>query len=347
MADGNERFGYDDASRAEREIGLKLGDHGLDKANIKQMVILGSGLGDFAKDYLDTEKACKPSGPIKVPFSYVYDKLNGGGIDRLGEAVPGHERALIIGPLKGSTDGSLVMAQAGREHPYEGVSTRRATFWLRVAQLMGVKDLIGSNAAGILTPQTLEEYSIMLVHSDRDYGNDNPLIGQNDERFGPRFPHRADSYPVEIREIVKRLAGEMGIDLKEGTYFRLLGPNYESTEDVYDLRGDLRRRWEEGRAESDPRFMGEPVGVVGMSSTYENMVAQHASQADKAKGYPAFENRAYFSAVINYAALLGLSGLITNRVLDHAHVEDAAKKVTENMSRLVQGTLLKLRKRAD
>lgn len=354
MADGGERFGYSDALRAEREIGLMMRDHGMDKTNIKQMVILGSGLGDFAQDYMDVEKAWEPSGPMRIPFETIYGKLNGGGVERLGEAVPGHDRALIIGPMKGSTDGSLVMAQSGREHPYEGVSTQRATFWLRVAQLMGVQDLIGSNAAGILTPQTLKPGSIMLVHSDKDFGKDNPLTGLNDDRSGPRFPDMGDDYPEEIRDMVKRIAVEMGISLEEGTYFREPGPNYESRAEVYYLRSVLNGMWNEGRKDKDPKFKGKPRGAVGMSSTYENMIAQHASRAEKLlrdlkgneyRGYPAFKNRAYLSVLTNYAALLGPQGLIKGE-LKHSDVKHEAKKATDDMGRLVQGTLLELRKAA-
>ncbi len=342
MANGNERFGYSDASRAEREIGLILRDHGMDRSKVKQMVVLGSGLGDFADGYMDAEKAWQPSGPVKIPFNQIYGKFNGGGVEMLGEGVPGHDRSLIIGPLNGSTDGSLVMAQSGREHPYEGVSTRRSTFWLRVAQLMGVQDLIGSNAAGILTPQTLKKNALMLMHSDMDFGGDNPLIGQNNEDFGPRFPHRADSYPVETRDIVKRLAEEMGIALDEGTYVRVSGPNYESTEDVYRLRHLVEEMWYQGRVENDPRFQKFTKATVGMSSTFENMVAQHASQSER---YPAFQNRAYLSVATNYAAMLGPDGLIKGEVLKHAHVKQSADEVKNHIGRLVQGVLLELRKK--
>lgn len=342
MSENSERFGYSDASRAEREIRMILRDHGMNPEKVKQMVILGSGLGGFGKDYLGADKAWEPSGPVRIPFGTIYSKLDGGSVSSLGSALEGHDRSLIIGPMKGSTDGSLVFAQSGREHPYEGASTMRATFWLRVAQLMGVRDLIGSNAAGILTPQSLQKDSIMLVHSDKDCCDDSPLVGPNDERFGPRIPHRADSYPVEVREIVKRLAAEMGIGLKEGTYVRKKGPNYESVEEVYELRAGLRGMWKEGNDDGDVKFKGDVRGAVGMSSTFENLVAQQASQS---REHPAFANRAYLSALTNYAALLGPRGL-EEGILDHGHVKESAGRVQEDMGRLVQATLLELRKAA-
>lgn len=353
MTDRSERFGYSDASRAEREINLILRERGMEAKELRQMVILGSGFNNFPADYMEADKIGDVSGPVRIPFNWIYGKLNG-VVGSLGDAVPGHDRSLIIGPMKGSTDGSLVVAQSGREHPYEGVSMQRATFWLRVMQLMGVQDLIGSNAAGILTPQTLKKDSIMLVHSDKDFGDDSPLRGHNDERFGPRFPHRGDDYPVKIRDMAKRLAQNFGIDLQDGTYFREPGPNYESTAEVYSLRGVLRMMWNEGCLGGDMRFRGEPRGVVGMSSTYENMVAQQASQTQnmvvvdgkEVRGYPAFRNRIYLSALTNYAAMLGPNGLITDEILEHSHVKDSAKSVSSDMGRLINGVFLELRKEA-
>ncbi|MCX6735341.1 MAG: purine-nucleoside phosphorylase [Candidatus Peregrinibacteria bacterium] len=338
MENSAERFGYDDASRARDFLVSELETHGMDPTQVKDMVILGSGLDTFGIDYMNEEKTDSESGPVKTPFNKVYDGL---GIDRLEGSVKGHARSLVVGPMNGDSSGRLVLAQSGREHPYENVPTRRATFWLRVAQLMGVENLIGSNASGSLTPQGLGIGDLMLVHSEKDYGNDNPLTGSNDERFGPRFPHRGDHYPRKMRELVMNVAERNGIGVKEGTYVRMPGPNYESTEQVYDLRAVLDEMWYQGRAEGDVRFQ-QPfaVGTAGMSSTYENMVAQHASQSEK---FPAFKNRAYLSAVTNYAAMLGPKGLMTGE-LKHDHVKDAAGNMRDNFGRLVREVLFELRR---
>ena len=337
MENSAERFGYDDAARARDLLVTDLETHGMDSAQMKDMVILGSGLDTFGYDHMNEGNAGNESGPIKIPFNRFYNDL---GIDSLKGSVQGHSRSLVVGPMNGDSSGRLVLAQSGREHPYEGVSTKRASFWLRVAQLMGVETLIGSNASGSLTPSSLGIGDLMLVHSEKDYGNDNPLIGEDDERFGPRFPHRGDHYPAETRKLVKIVAARMGIDLIEGTYVRMTGPNYESTEQVYDLRAMLDEMWHHGRVQNDVRF-NKPftVGTAGMSSTFENMVAQHASQS---KGNPAFKNRAYISAVTNYAAMLGPTGLMDGE-LKHDHVKDAAGQMRGNFGHLVKNVLLELR----
>ena len=337
MENSAERFGYDDAARARDLLVTDLETHGMDSAQMKDMVILGSGLGTFGYDHMNGGNAGNESGAIKIPFNRFY---NGLGIDSLKGSVQGHSRSLVVGSLNGDLSGKLVLAQSGREHPYEGVATKRATFWLRVAQLMGVETLIGSNASGSLTPGSLGIGDLMLVHSEKDYGMDNPLIGENDERFGPRFPHRGDSYPEETRKMIKIVAARMGIDLVEGTYVRMAGPNYESTEQVYDLRAMLDEMWHQGRVQNDVRFKKPfTVGTAGMSSTFENMVAQHASQS---KENPAFKNRAYISAVTNYAAMLGPIGLM-NGELKHDHVKDAAGEMRGKFGNLVKNVLLELR----
>lgn len=332
-----ERFGYDDAARARDSLVSELETHGMDPTQMKDMVILGSGLDTFGYDHLNEANAGKESGPVKIPFNRIYDDL---GIDNLKGSVQGHSRSLVVGPMDGDKSGRLILAQSGREPPYEGVSTKRAVFWLRVAQLMGVETLIGSNASGSLTPNSLRIGDLMLVNSEKDYGNDNPLVGENDDRFGPRFPHRGDSYPREMRKLIKMVAARMGIDLGEGTYVRMTGPNYESTEQVYDLRAMLDEMWHQGRAQNDERFK-QPftVGTAGMSSTFENMAAQHASQS---KENPAFKNRAYISAVTNYAAMLGPTGLMGGE-LKHEHVKDAAGEMRGNFGMLVKNVLLELR----
>lgn len=349
MENSDEKFGYDHVMEAREMLAFDMEQHGLDPAKLKNMLILGSGLDAFPKDHMNADElkdgeisaGLGESSPLQVPFGRYYEKL---GIEPLHGSVPGHARSLIVGPLNNDLSGPLVLAQSGREHPYEGVSTKRATFWLRVAQLMGVENLIGSNASGALTPESLKIGDLMLVHSERDYGNDNPLSGPNDERFGPRFPHRGDVYPEEMRKLIRGVAARMGVDLKEGTYVRMPGPNYESTEQVYDLRGMLDEMWYQGRRNSDPRFM-QPftVGTAGMSSTFENMVAQHASQSKK---NPAFKNRAYISAITNYAAMLGPEGLMKGE-LSHEHVKDAAAEMRENFGCLVKNVLLELRTSQD
>lgn len=259
-----------------------------------------------------------------------------------GPAAEGHAQELVIGPFEGTDEKRLVMAQSGREHPYEGVSLRRATFWLRVMQVLGVETLFGSNAAGVVTPHTLGVPSLMLVNADIDEAGDNPLYGPNDERLGRRFQHMNDKYPEASRDLVKAVTERLGIDLKEGLLFRTMGPNYESPETILRLRGVLREIWRQKFDQpGENRFQtDDPVGMVGMSSTFEHAVAQHAAYSEK---NPAFQRgRAHVSVATNYAAGMGPDGFVPPP--EHDEVKEMARMVEEAFGRLAKDAILEMRK---
>ena len=166
------------------------------------------------------------------------------------------------------------------------------------------------------------------------------MKGLNDDRFGPRFNHMGGHYPASTREVFHRVAKRLGIVLNEGIYIRETGPNYETAEEVYRLRGMLRSMWEEGTGQpGERRFSNGVTGVVGMSSTYENLVAQHASQSTM---HPAFRRgKAWVSVSTNYAAGLGPEGFVGNP--DHCAVKENVAFVSEQFGRLVREALLELR----
>lgn len=332
------RFNYEDARFAADEVRkLTLERSGVDISGKKiDGLILGSGLGDFA------EKQMKE--PAEIAFQEILDrilkderrndirKVKNGGVD-------GHAKKLVIGRLKDGKD-RILIAQSGREHVYEGVSTRRATFWLRVMQLLGAETLIGSNASGILTPKNLKQGDLMLVHSDLDLADDSPLVGPNEEQFGPRFPHMGDLYPEATRKLAKEVAKEHNVQLAEGMYVRVKGPNYERKEDVYRLRREVEGIWREAQdGGHDERFTNGPaVAVVGMSSTYEQLAAQHATQS---KRFPAFQKgRAYISVATNYAAGLSEKGPVAPPT--HEEVQETADKVQKQFGKLVRELLIKM-----
>lgn len=328
-----EHFIYEQYAAAADLVRDVVRQQGLEPNEIKDGVILGSGLGDFARDNL----AMDPDSSVSIPFNDIFEKI---GVPPHHGTVQGHAKSLIVAPLKNDDSRRFVIGQAGREHPYEGISTKRATFWIRVMQLLGVETLIGSNAAGIVTPHTLSVPSLMLVNSHIDLGGDSPLKGLNDDRLGPRFPHMGDHYSAETRAIFHRVAQRLGIPLKEGLYVREPGPNYETPEEIYRLRAMARSMWEEGTGQTgEKRFNNGVTAVVGMSSTYENVVAQHASQS---KEHPAFRRgRAWVSALTNYGAGLGPEGFVGNP--DQEEVEENAAKVSEMFGQLVHGVLQELR----
>lgn len=327
-----EEFGFENASRAADLVRDSLIDKGLDADSSFDGIILGSGLGSFPRDHMRQDSR------IDIPFSHIFEEL---GIESHDGAVPGHARSIVLGQLEGAPESALIFAQSGREHPYEGISTKRATFWIRVMQVMGVRSLLGSNAAGILTPKTLQPPALMAVAASRDDGGDNPLIGPNDERLGPRFPHMADLYTWRLRKRMQNIAQEMHIRLQEGVYFRTKGPNYEDVAHVYELRSRLQGLWQHAIAQPEEKgFQYLPTGVVGMSSTYEALVAKHASQSSR---IPAFRDGiGFISVATNYAASLSVNGLAAPP--SHEEVQQRAAEVQKNFGALIHGTLLSMQK---
>ena len=333
------RFDYDDAARTAEHIRGRLKEEEREEGSIREGLTLGSGLGGFVADHMSRDEA-----PLEIPFEEIFALLNrveGRPTIEIPEhKVPGHAQRLIIGHLTGTNENDLILAQSGREHPYEGVSLKRSTFWLRVMQLLQAEAWIGSNASGVLTPDTLTPPAIVLVESALDMGNDNPLYGPNDDRFGPRFPHQSDLYSAAALADFEAAAKAHGISIQKGMYVRLPGPEYENPETVYRLRGVLRNVWEEaGMNPDETRFRGPVIGVVGMSSTYEALVAKHASQSTK---HPAFTRGiSLLSATTNYSGSVGPKGFVGPS--NHDEVKREALGVQENFGRLVREGMIRMR----
>lgn len=339
------RFGYDDASWARDEVLAQLKEAGITRPHFEEGLILGSGFDQVPGKILEPERRVEGGirrrpGIIAVDFSRIFRMLNEKGGDR--QEIPlaqhkmaGHAQQLVVGRLReDSAPNRLMVVQSGREHPYEGVDTKRATFWLRVMQLLEVNFWVGSNAAGILTPHTLTPPGFMLVESDHDTcnGNDNPLVGRNDSRLGPKNNHMSSVYPLETLELIESLAKDLGIQIPRGLYARVKGPYYERPEDVYALRAIIGGIWEQARLQlGEKRFKDAVRAVVGMSTVYEGLVAQHASQS---KRFPAFqEGRVIISGATNYSASLGPKGTVIPS--NHKEVKDNMRKLAANFSRLM------------
>lgn len=341
-------FGLEDGKIGRDYVAEQVEARGWNPDDIDDGVVLGSGLGAFAKNHLED--------PLEIPFMSVFHKIRLGAEHMPRGNVDGHAQRLIIGPLKGSTDRRLVMAQSGREHPYEGISSKRAVYWIRLMQLLGVKTLIGSNAAGIVTPRTLKTPSLMLVQSHIDWVRDNPLIGPNEPELGPRFPHSNGMYPKETRDLIKRVAAQRGIALPEGVYIRSGGPFYESPTEVYKAREEVEGIYRQGSLQKDETdYTGgaeAATGMLGMSSTYEALAIQSATQANPPKDpnpsenrsyYPAFQDGwAYISVATNYAAGLAETGHVGDP--NHEEVQENARQVAENFEQLVRASIEELRK---
>lgn len=312
------------ALKAAEFVRNRMQDHGFDTGiKLAALVISGSGLGGFAVDHMNSEKANQVSGPLSIPYNEIFGEV---GMPKLEGGVPGHAQRLLVGPLADDPT-KMVMVQDGRQHPYEmdPPDLRRSTFFTRVAQQFAPNLGIVSNAAGIVTPNTIPTNSIILMNSMIDMVGGNPLNGHNDDRFGPRFAHQACVFPEDTRNFVKQNAKNLGIPLKEGTYFRW-GPMYESPEQVYLLRSMAGQIWDNGKVQPDEtRFTGAPVAVVGMSTVPDIQVMTHASQASGVGSFRAFKHRVGLSVATNYSASLGPNGIVTPS--SHAEVQEAGRSI--------------------
>ena len=168
----------------------------------KVAVVLGSGLGNLTADFTDTEELPYKDIP-NFPVS----------------TVAGHKGALLAGRL-GEKE---VYALEGRFHFYEGYSMKEVCYPFYVLKLLGVEQVVLTNACGGIN-RDFAPGTLMLITDFINMMGTNPLIGPNDERFGPRFPDMTEPYNLELQELAKHTAEEMGIDYKEGTYLGFMGP---------------------------------------------------------------------------------------------------------------------------
>ncbi len=169
-------------------------------------LILGSGLGDLAEE-------------IEEPVIIDYKDIPHFPVS----TVEGHAGKLVLGRLQGKQ----VVAMKGRFHFYEGYSMQEITFPVRVMKALGVNSLIVTNACGGLNPD-LYAGALMIINDHINLMGTNPLIGQNYDELGPRFPDMSTAYDKDLIELAHRVAQEQGIETKEGVYIGISGPNYFS-----------------------------------------------------------------------------------------------------------------------
>jgi purine-nucleoside phosphorylase len=203
--------------------------------NTKTSVVLGSGLGNFVKE-------------IEVINEISYEQIPYFPVS----TVKGHHGKLIFGHVAGKP----IIAMAGRFHLYEGYEEEEVIFPIRVMKMLGVETILMSNAAGGVNLD-FKVGDLMIITDHISFATKNPLIGLNDERIGTRFPDMSEPYKRSLIYKAKEIAKQHNITLKEGVYFAVTGPTFETRAEykmIHLLGGD----------------------AVGMSTVPETIAAVHA-----------------------------------------------------------------------
>lgn len=197
-------------------------------------LVLGSGLGPVA-EAMDVR--------ARVPYS----QLDGMPVS----TVPGHQGQFLFGYISGVP----CVCMQGRLHYYEGYDVHDVVLPTRIMALLGAKTLLLTNAAGGLDPE-MKIPSLMVITDHIMLHFPNPLVGQNLDDLGPRFPDMSAVYDPGARAILRRKGEEMGLPMSEGVYVQLTGPSFETPAEV--------------------RLLGRMGGgAVGMSTACEAVAARH------------------------------------------------------------------------
>lgn len=249
----------------------------------KVAIVLGSGLGDFAND-------------IEVVSEIDYHDIDGFPVS----TVPSHAGKFIFGYVNKVP----VVCMKGRVHYYEGYPISDVVLPTRLMKMMGAEVLFLTNASGGINP-TFSAGDFMMLTDHVSIWAPNPLIGQNIDELGPRFPDMTHVYDVELQKIIEDTAKEEGIKLQKGVYAQLTGPSFESPAEIKLLHS-----------------LG--VDAVGMSTVVEAIAANHMGM-----------KICCISCVCNLAAGM------TDNPLTHDEVQAAANEAAPKFKRLVAQSVSK------
>ena len=201
----------------------------------KIALVLGSGLGAFADEFANS---------TRIPYAKIPHFPRSTAI--------GHVGQLVLGMV----DGVPVAGMQGRVHLYEGYSAKQVAFPMRVFSRMGIKAVLLTNAAGGIN-LNYSEGALVVLRDHINLQGANPLVGPNDDRFGPRFPDMTRAYDPDFRRLVTEEGKKLQLNLHEGVYLALAGPNYETPAEIHAFR-----------------TLG--ADLVGMSTVPEVLVARHS-----------------------------------------------------------------------
>jgi purine-nucleoside phosphorylase len=247
-------------------------------------IVLGSGLGDFADTLHDA--AAMPYGELPHwPAA----------------GVVGHAGRLVVGTVAGRR----VAALAGRAHYYEGHDMAAVVFATRVMGRLGVRQVILTNAAGGINTRFLQG-ALMVIDDHINLLGSNPLMGPNDERFGPRFPDMSEVYSARLRRIADEAAREKGVTVHHGVYLAAHGPSYETPAEIRFFR-----------------TIG--ADAVGMSTVPEAIAARHMGLE-----------------VLGVSCITNMAAGVLPGELRHDEVMETARRVRTSFIALLEGIVERL-----
>ena len=249
-------------------------------------LVLGSGLGHFG-DCIDVKATVDYSSIDGFPLS----------------TVSGHMGRFLFGYVKDVP----VVAMQGRVHYYEGYKMTDVVLPVRLMCMLGAKKIILSNAAGGINT-TFKPGTLMALTDHIASFVPSPLIGQNIDELGVRFPDMTEVYDAEMRKVLKKTADDLNIPLKEGVYIQFTGPAYETPAEIKMARS-----------------MG--ADAVGMSTAVEAVAARHMGARICA-----------VSCISNPAA--GLN----KKPLTHAEVKETADMVADQFQKLIYHSIINMDK---
>ncbi len=240
-------------------------------------ITLGSGLGGLSEKI---EKVCEIS----------YKDIEGFPVS----TVSGHDGKFIFGTLSGRK----VVVMSGRVHYYEGYRMMEVVTPVRIMGLLGAKIILLTNAAGGINID-FNPGDLMLIKDHISVFVPNPLIGQNADELGTRFPDMSSVYDKQLQDQIKEAARVTGVDLQRGVYVQLSGPSYETPAEIRMLRN-----------------LG--ADAAGMSTVVEAIAANHMGLR-----------------VAGISCITNMAAGILNQPLNHEEVKATADQVKEKFEKLV------------
>jgi purine-nucleoside phosphorylase len=251
------------------------------KLRPKIALVLGSGLGAFADEFAEA---------TRIPYAKIPNFPRSTAV--------GHAGQLVVGKVEGVD----IAAMQGRVHLYEGYAVRDVAFPVRVFARMGVKAVILTNAAGGIKKE-FTQGRLVVISDHINLQGANPLIGPNEETFGPRFPDMSTAYDKKFRELTLAEGRRLGITLAEGVYAALAGPSYETPAEIRYLR-----------------TIG--ADLVGMSTVPEVIAARHTG-----------------IRVLGISCVTNAAAGILDQPLDHQEVLETAERVKSQFISLLRAII--------